>query len=396
MAEDILVRLRQALPGLRPGERRIAESALADPAGVSNLSISELAVRNATSTTTVARFCRNAGFDGYKTFRLALARAAVDEDGRRVKFGVSDGDIDPADSTADVVRKLAYQEARAVEETATMLDLHEVERVVEAIIRAPVVDVYGSASSGLAAQDLQQKLRRIGYLANAWTDAHLALTSAAVLPPLAVAIGFSHSGERGGHLGDRDGQAGRRVHGGRDQVPRLAARSGLAVATARAYDAAGADAISVITERDHFLGELSYLEEVRAATSRPLLRKDFMWTRYQIAQSAAYGADCVLLIVAGMDDEALRETIDEAGAYALDVLAEAHDEDELRRAVAAGARLVGINNRNLRTLETDLAVSDHLLPKVPEGVFADQRERHARRVGRRAFARRGRSRFSRR
>jgi indole-3-glycerol phosphate synthase len=150
----------------------------------------------------------------------------------------------------------------------------------------------------------------------------------------------------------------------------LIARSFDPAAIARIYDAAGADAISVITERDHFLGELSYLEEVRAATSRPLLRKDFMWTRYQIAQSAAYGADCVLLIVAGMDDEALRETIDEAGAYALDVLAEAHDEDELRRAVAAGARLVGVNNRNLRTLETDLAVSDHLLPKIPEGIFA--------------------------
>ena len=126
MTEDILVRLRQALPGLRPSERRIAEMALADPAGVSNMGISELAVRNATSTTTVARFCRNAGFEGYKMFRLGLARAAVDEDGRRVKFGVSDGDIDPADSTADVVRKLAYQEARAVEETAAMLDLPEV------------------------------------------------------------------------------------------------------------------------------------------------------------------------------------------------------------------------------------------------------------------------------
>jgi DNA-binding MurR/RpiR family transcriptional regulator len=195
MAEDILVRLRQALPGLRPGERRIAEAALADPAAVSHLSISELAERNATSTTTVARFCRSAGFDGYKTFRLALARAAADENGRRVRFGVADGDIDPADSTADVVRKLAYQEARAVEETAKLLDLDEVGRVVEAIIRAPVVDTYGAASSGLAAQDLQQKLRRIGHLANAWTDAHLALTSAAVLPPHAVAIGFSHSGE---------------------------------------------------------------------------------------------------------------------------------------------------------------------------------------------------------
>ena len=150
----------------------------------------------------------------------------------------------------------------------------------------------------------------------------------------------------------------------------LIARSFDPVATARVYDAADCDAISVITERDHFLGELSYLDEVRAVTSRPLLRKDFMWTRYQVAQSAAYGADCVLLIVGGMDDSALREAMDEAAAYALDVLAEVHDESELRRATEAGARLVGINNRNLRTLETDLAVSEHLLPKVPAGVFA--------------------------
>jgi indole-3-glycerol phosphate synthase len=150
----------------------------------------------------------------------------------------------------------------------------------------------------------------------------------------------------------------------------LIARSFDPVAIARAYDAAGADAISVLTERDHFLGELSYLDDVRAVTSRPLLRKDFMWTRYQVAQSAAYGADCVLLIVGGMDDAALRESMEEAATYSLDVLAEAHDERELRRAIAAGARLVGINNRNLRTLETDLAVSEHLLPKVPAGVFA--------------------------
>ncbi len=150
----------------------------------------------------------------------------------------------------------------------------------------------------------------------------------------------------------------------------LIARSFDPVAIGRAYDAAGSDAISVLTERDHFLGELSYLDAVRAVTACPLLRKDFMWTRYQIAQSAAYGADCVLLIVGGMDDEILRECMDEARQYRLDVLAEVHDEIELRRAVAAGANLVGINNRNLRTLETDLAVSEHLLPKVPAGVFA--------------------------
>jgi indole-3-glycerol phosphate synthase len=150
----------------------------------------------------------------------------------------------------------------------------------------------------------------------------------------------------------------------------LIARSFDPVAIGRAYDEAGTDAISVLTERDHFLGELSYLDQVRAATARPLLRKDFIWTRYHVAQAAAYGADCVLLIVAGMDDAALSECIAEARDYALDVLVEVHDSRDLQRALAADARLLGINNRNLRTLETDLAVSEHLLPKVPATVFA--------------------------
>ncbi|MGB9650885.1 MAG: indole-3-glycerol phosphate synthase TrpC, partial [Candidatus Cybelea sp.] len=179
---------------------------------------------------------------------------------------------------------------------------------------------------------------------------------------------FARMGERRGFLA-----ALRNAPGGAivAEIKRASPSSGLIArsfdpaAIGRAYDAAGVDAISILTERDHFLGELAYLDEVRAVTSRPLLRKDFMWTRYQVAQSAAYGADCVLLIVAGMEDSTLRESIAEAAAYALDVLVEAHDEDELRRAIAAGARMVGINNRNLRTLETDLAVSEYLLPKVP-------------------------------
>src|ERR1700759_5048248 len=103
MTEDVLVRLRQSLPGLRPSEQRIARAALANPAVISGLSITELAARNEISTATVARFC------GYNSFCLALARAAANETGRRVEFGVSDGDIDPADSTAEVVRKLAFQ-----------------------------------------------------------------------------------------------------------------------------------------------------------------------------------------------------------------------------------------------------------------------------------------------
>jgi indole-3-glycerol phosphate synthase len=150
----------------------------------------------------------------------------------------------------------------------------------------------------------------------------------------------------------------------------LIARSFDPAAIARTYDSTGCDAISVLTERDHFLGDLSHLEAARAVSQGPLLRKDFLWTRYHIAQSAAHGADCALLIVAGLDDEALTACMAEARDYALDVLVEVHDVVDLQRASQAGAQLVGINNRNLRTLETDLAVSEHLLPQVPPHAFA--------------------------
>ena len=141
-------------------------------------------------------------------------------------------------------------------------------------------------------------------------------------------------------------------------------------AVADAYEAAGVDCVSVLTESDHFLGELPYLAAARAKTSRPLLRKDFLSSRYEIAQSAAYGADAVLLIVAGLSDETLRECMDEAAQYALDVLVEVHDRSELERAQTLGATLIGINNRNLHTFETDLAVSEMLLPSVKPGVTA--------------------------
>jgi indole-3-glycerol phosphate synthase len=134
---------------------------------------------------------------------------------------------------------------------------------------------------------------------------------------------------------------------------------------ARDYDAAGADAISVLTEADHFLGDLAYLDVVRASARLPILRKDFLSTRYEVAQSAAYGADAVLAIVAGLSDEQIGEMIDEARQYALDVLVEVHNEPELLRALAAGARLLGINNRDLRSFETNLAVTQELLPLVP-------------------------------
>ena len=138
---------------------------------------------------------------------------------------------------------------------------------------------------------------------------------------------------------------------------------------AREYGAAAADAISVLTEADHFLGDLAYLDVVRGAARLPILRKDFLTTRYEVAQSAAYGADAVLAIVAGLSDEQIGAMMDEAQQYALDVLVEVHNESELRRALAAGATLLGINNRNLRTFETSLAVTEELLPLVPPGTI---------------------------
>lgn len=148
----------------------------------------------------------------------------------------------------------------------------------------------------------------------------------------------------------------------------LIARNFDAAAIASSYERAGVDAISVLTESDHFLGELGYLEIARTHSSRPLLRKDFLSTPYEVAQSAAGGADAILLILAGLSDDALAACMREARDYDLDALIEVHDKNELERALRAGASLIGINNRNLRTFETDLAVSEYLLPEVPEGI----------------------------
>jgi indole-3-glycerol phosphate synthase len=147
----------------------------------------------------------------------------------------------------------------------------------------------------------------------------------------------------------------------------LIARNFDPAVVAAQYQEAGADAISVLTEADHFLGDLSYLDIARKYSTKPILRKDFLSTRYQIAQAAAYGADAVLLIVTGLDDATLRELSLEARLFKLDTLVEVHDEGELSRALALDGAVIGINNRDLRTFETDLGVTRHLLPLVPAG-----------------------------
>ncbi|HWE89814.1 MAG TPA: MurR/RpiR family transcriptional regulator [Pseudonocardiaceae bacterium] len=187
-----LVRIRSLLPGLAKAEQRVAHVVLENPAGVARRSITEVADAAGTSETTVTRFCKAVGVSGYPELRIALAADTARTAARTDR--VMGGDIDPSDDLAQVVGKVAFADARAVEETAEQLDVDELGRVVEVIAKAGRVDVYGVAASAFVALDLQQKMHRIGRVCFAWSDTHVMLTSAAVLRPGDVAVGVSHTG----------------------------------------------------------------------------------------------------------------------------------------------------------------------------------------------------------
>ncbi|HHL39157.1 MAG TPA: indole-3-glycerol phosphate synthase TrpC [Deltaproteobacteria bacterium] len=139
------------------------------------------------------------------------------------------------------------------------------------------------------------------------------------------------------------------------------------VETAAAYEAAGAAAVSVLTEERHFKGSLDFLSAVRARVAVPVLRKDFIFDPYQLYEARGGGADAVLLIAAVLDDVLLRELMALSGELGMDALVEVHDEGELERVVEAGAGIIGINNRDLRDLTLDLETTARLAPLVPEG-----------------------------
>ena len=134
-----------------------------------------------------------------------------------------------------------------------------------------------------------------------------------------------------------------------------------------AYERAGVAALSILTEGPNFGGSLDDLRAARAAASLPLLRKDFIVDIYQVYEAAAAGADAILLIVAGLEDAAMRELHALAGELGLDALVEVHDEAELDRAIALGATIIGVNNRDLTTLKVDTRRTFDLRPRIPAG-----------------------------
>ena len=141
------------------------------------------------------------------------------------------------------------------------------------------------------------------------------------------------------------------------------------VSIARSYETYGAAAISVLTDEKFFLGSLEYLEKIRRQVSVPLLRKDFLFDEYQIYEARAFGASAVLLIVSILEETQLRDLSAVAQQTGMDCLVEVHDEAECDRAVKIGARLIGVNNRDLRTFLTSTRISERLVRYLPDDVF---------------------------
>lgn len=189
----VAVRLRDAMPSLPPAEQRVARVFLASSADLDHLTITDCADRADTSTATVVRLFQRLGYPRFKGFVVDLALDL--HRGSQAETGPVTGDIARDDTIKDVIAKVHADEMASMADTAQTLDVEQVAKAVELLAGATRIDLFGAGGSGIAAQDLQQKLTRVGRTALAWADHHAAWTAAATLPAGAVAVGLSHSGQ---------------------------------------------------------------------------------------------------------------------------------------------------------------------------------------------------------
>ncbi|MET0715467.1 MAG: MurR/RpiR family transcriptional regulator [Mycetocola sp.] len=192
--EAVLVRMRAAMPQLRPTEQRIAALFLAEPSATAALSIADLAARCETSTTSVVRFSKRMGYEHLRQLRMDVLREVTRETFETAALPEVSGDIDRNDTIEDIVAKVSTAETLSIADTAKMLNLDSLSAAVAAVAGARRVDIFGAGASSFVGQDLQQKLIRIGRVALNWPDTHAAWTSAATLESGSVALAVSHSG----------------------------------------------------------------------------------------------------------------------------------------------------------------------------------------------------------
>jgi len=193
-SRTVLVRVREALPELRPSEKRIADLLLKEPARVAEMSIAVLARECTTSTTSVVRFYKRIGYERFQDLRLDIAREVTREFLEHNEQTPLTGDVSPTDSLKDIVKKVATSETLSIADTADVLRLDHLQEAVELAANARRIDIFGIGASAFVGLDLQQKLTRIGLTALNWTDSHAAWTSAVTLDQNCLAIAISHSG----------------------------------------------------------------------------------------------------------------------------------------------------------------------------------------------------------
>lgn len=194
MRGDIVEEIRSAMPRLRPAERQVAEVLLSEPDFAVSATVASLAERAGVSRASVVRFAKASGFSGFPAFRTQIIQELSREAAELEHSEIAEGRLNPDDTVADMVAKVAFHEARTIEETARLLDLSALDRIAHAIADAEKVVAFGVGASALAAADLAQKLQRIGIVCLHSPDTHQQMVHAALSGPRTVAVAFSFSG----------------------------------------------------------------------------------------------------------------------------------------------------------------------------------------------------------